>query len=53
VGCHFFLQWILSDKALQIGVRKEEKQKARKKRKIFPTECRAPENSKEVNNEKK
>ena len=27
--------------------RKEEKQKARKKGKICPTECRVPENSKE------
>ena len=28
-------------------MRKEEKQKAREKGKIYPTECRVPENGKE------
>ena len=28
-------------------MRKEENQKSRKKRKIYPIECRVPENSKE------
>ena len=36
----------LSDRALQIA-RKEEKQKAKEKRKIYPFECRVPKHSKE------
>ena len=36
----------LSEKALQI-VRKQEKPKAKEKGKIYPSECRVPENSKE------
>ena len=38
-------QW-LSEEALQIAV-KEEKERLRKKGKIYPFECRIPENSKE------
>ena len=37
----------LSEEALEIQLRKEEKQKAKEKRKDIPTECRVPENSKE------
>ena len=29
-------------------MRKEENQKSRKKRKIYPIECRVPENSKDI-----
>ena len=36
----------LSEEALQIAV-KEEKQKAKEKRKIYPFECRVPKNSRE------
>ena len=36
----------LSDEALQIA-RKEEKQKAKEKRKIYPFECRVPKNNKD------
>ena len=36
----------LSDRALQIA-RKEEKQKAKEKRKIYPFECRVPKNNKD------
>ena len=39
------VKW-LSEEALK-WLRKEEKQKAREKGKIHPTECRVPENSKE------
>ena len=35
----------LSDKALQISVKRRERQ--RRKGKIYPFECRAPKNSKE------
>ena len=38
----------MSEEALQIlKLRKGEKRKAREKVKIYPTECRVPENSKE------
>ena len=43
----------LSEEALQIAERrreakgKEEKQKAKKRRKVYPFECRVPKNSKE------
>ena len=36
----------MSEKALQI-VRKQEKPKAKEKGKIYPSECRVPEYSKE------
>ena len=36
----------LSEEALQIAD-KEEKERQRRKGKIYPTECRVPENSKE------
>ena len=36
----------LSEEALQIAERKREV-KAKEKQKIYPTECRVPENSKE------
>ena len=39
------VKW-LSEEALKIA-EKEEKQKAKEKGKIFPFECRVPENSKE------
>ena len=37
---------LLSEEALQIAERKREV-KAKEKQKIYPTECRVPENSKE------
>ena len=39
------VKWLFED-ALQIAV-KEEKQKQRRKGKIYPFECRVPKNSKE------
>ena len=36
----------LSEEALQIVVKKKEKQKQRRKGKIYPFECRFPKNSK-------
>ena len=36
----------LSEEALQMAI-KEEKQKAKRKEKIYPFECRVPKNSKE------
>ena len=37
----------LSDKALEIAEKKKEKRKARRKGKIYLSECRVPKNSKE------
>ena len=37
----------LSKEALQIAVKRREAKKERRKGKIFPFECRVPENSKE------
>ena len=37
----------LSEKALQIAMKRREAKKQRKKGKIFPFECRVPKNSKE------
>ena len=36
----------LSEEALQIAVKRREKEKQRRKGKIFPFECRVPKNSK-------
>ena len=41
---HKKAKW-LSEKALQIGVKKK-RSKRKRRRKIHPTECRVPENSK-------
>ena len=37
----------LSEKALQIAVKKKRNEKQRRKGKIYPFECRVPKNSKE------
>ena len=37
----------LSEEALQIAVKRREAKKLRRKRKIYPFECRVPKNSKE------
>ena len=37
----------LSEEALQIAVRRREVKKQRRKRKIYPFECRVPKNRKE------
>ena len=40
------IKW-LSEEALQIAVKKKRSEKQRRKGKIFPFECRTPNNSKE------